>query len=301
MEVAAIEPAKPDHVPDELYWDHSFKDFLAELDDPYIAGARLHDGPGIIWAREASVRKPGWIVPQHALIQEIQLDHEHFSSTRGSTVDAILGSAFRLIPLEIDPLEHHAYRHLLNPCFTPKAVNAIEGKIRDDCDKLIARFEDRGNCEFISEFAQIFPNSIVLHLMGMPQEMLPQFLKWEETMLRGGDDQAHLAAVGEVLRYFGGFIAFQKSNPGTDLMRAIINGKINGKQISDADILGICFVLYLGGLDTVYNSMGWIMRHLANDQELQRRLRENLDDIPKAIDEFTHASWGCFASSHCGQ
>ena len=44
-------------------WDHDFVAFLAEGDDPYRAGARLHEreGPGLIWATNASRGLPSWI------------------------------------------------------------------------------------------------------------------------------------------------------------------------------------------------------------------------------------------------
>ncbi len=49
------------------------------------------------------------------------------------------------------------------------------------------------------------------------------------------------------------------------------------------------YVLYVGGLDTVYSTLGWIMRYLAGDPELQRRLRDNPDDMGAAIEELTRA------------
>lgn len=279
----------PDHVPVDLVWNHSLNEFAHELDDPYIAASRLHDGPGIIWAREACLGKPGWVLTRHALIQEAFLDYEHFSSTRGSTTSAVLGPVVRLIPVEVDPPEHHAYRHLLNPHFTPRTVNELELSVRQLCDSLIAKFESRRSCEFTSQFGQIFPNSIFLTLMGMPQAMLPQFLKWEEMMLRGGNHANHLAAAAAVLQYLQGFAAEQRANPQTSLMKGIVSGSIEGRPLTDDEIVGTCFLLYLGGLDTVYSSLGWIMRHLAGDQALQQRLRDNPKDIPLAVEEFARA------------
>jgi cytochrome P450 len=48
-------------------------------------------------------------------------------------------------------------------------------------------------------------------------------------------------------------------------------------------------VLWVGGLDTVYSTLGWIMRHLATHADLQQRLRDNPADIPAAIEEFARA------------
>jgi hypothetical protein len=64
----------PDHVPAELVWPHRPNQFTSELDDPYIAAARLHEGPGIIWAREAPLGKSGWVLTRHDLIREACLD-----------------------------------------------------------------------------------------------------------------------------------------------------------------------------------------------------------------------------------
>jgi cytochrome P450 len=82
------------------------------------------------------------------------------------------------------------------------------------------------------------------------------------------------------------FIADQRRDPQTELMRIILAGEVDGKPLSEMDVLGTVFLLYLGGLDTVYSSLGWIFRHLALDQALQQRLRDKPEEIPKAVDEF---------------
>ena len=279
----------PSHVPPELVWDHSLNAFCMELGDPYLASSRLHDGPEIIWSTEASLGKPGWVITSHALLQEAFLDYEHFSSERGSTTSAVLGPVVRLLPVEVDPPEHHAYRQILMPFFAPSAINALEATVRGTCDSLIDAFADRGRCEFIGEFGQLFPNSIFLSLLGMPREMLPQFLKWEEDMLRGGDEQTHLAAAVAAFGYLKGFIDEQKVSPATPLIKAITTARIADRPIADEEMLGTCFLLYVAGLDTVYSTLGWIMRHLAGDQALQQRLRDNPQDIPKAVEEFARA------------
>ena len=69
----------PAHVPAELVWDNSFDTFTAEGNDPYLAVSRLHDGPGIIWATDASYGRPGWVITRHDLISEVFIDHERFT------------------------------------------------------------------------------------------------------------------------------------------------------------------------------------------------------------------------------
>jgi cytochrome P450 len=283
----------PDHVPEELVWDHRLNAFTSELDDPFVAAARLHEGPGIIWATEASLGKSGWVLTRHDFIRDAFLDFGHFSSTRDSSTGDVLGDMVRMIPVEVDPPEHHHYRNLLQPFFTPRHVNTYGGMVQETCDALIDRIADPGNCEFISEFAEIFPNSIFLSLMGMPQEQLPQFLEWEHQLLRSGD-QADYEKTQEAARfifqYLYGFVTEQRERPDrTEFLDALLNGKIEGRPLSELEILGNCFLFYVAGLDTVYSTLGWIMRHLSRDLPLQEHLRGNPQEIPKAVDEFTRA------------
>ena len=163
--------------------------------------------------------------------------------------------------------------------------------MQDLCDQLIASFIDRGHCEFASEFSSILPNAIVIALLGLPADSLPQFLHWEDEMIHGETVEARYAAGVAVIDYLKAFIAEKQARPegATDVMLAILNGQVPGRALDQAEILGFVYLLFVAGLDTVYSTLGWIMRHLAGDQALQQRLREHPELIPRAIEEFTRA------------
>jgi len=284
----------PAHVPQELVWPHRLNEFASELDDPFVAAGRLHDGPDIIWAHEASLGKPGWVLTRHDLIRDAFLDYEHFSSTRDANTGDVLGeSMVRMIPVEVDPPEHGHYRRLLQHLFTPKHVETYGGMVQATCDRLIDKIPDPANCDFIGDFAEVFPNSIFLSLLGMPQEELPQFLQWERQLLRSGDKadyEKSREAAGLIFRYLHGFISEQREKPDkTEFIEALLHSSIEGRPLDDFEILGTCFLFYVAGLDTVYSTLGWIMRHLALDQPLQDHLRAHPEDIPKAVEEFARA------------
>ncbi len=50
-------------------------------------------------------------------------------------------------------------------------------------------------------------------------------------------------------------------------------------------IHSICFLLFLGGMDTVTNVLGFTYRQLAQDGALQARLAEHPEAIPKFVEE----------------
>lgn len=288
MTTAAIEI--PAHVPVESVWDRDFAAFLHEGDDPYIAAGRLHDGPGAIWVPTAAHGRPAWVLTQHALIEECFSDWEAFSSKRGANA-AVMDPNWLLLPVEADRPDHRYYRQILNPLFTPSAIGRRSSAVQELCDRLINAFIERGRCEFVSEFASILPNAITISLLGLPAESLPQFLAWEEEMVHGATPEAAFAAGQAVIDYLKHHIAEQQARPeaATDVMQAILSGRMPDRRFTDAEILGLVYLLFVAGLDTVYSTLGWIMRHLTQDQALQARLRDNPGEIPASIDEFGRA------------
>ncbi len=279
----------PDHVPPELLLDISYEEYAQKGDDPYLAISRLHqDSAGITWCKDVLFGQPGWVLSRNEYVQEAFTRWEDFSSDYRALEP--LGIQWKLNPLEFDPPEHHYYRFILNPFFTPQKVREMDGPVQAACDELIDRFAARGSCEFISEFAEKFPSYVFLDLMGMPKEKLDDFLEWERMMLREKDMMKRVEAMLAVLKYLEEFVREQRENPTTELLRGMVTGTYHKERpLNEEELLGMCYLFYIGGLDTVYSVLGWILRHLAGDPALQDRLREHPEDLPAAVDEFMRA------------
>lgn len=287
---ATVLPARiPDHVPPHLFWQHSLEAFTSELDDPFVAASRLHQGPDIFWASEAAYGRPAWVITRQVLIQEALGDPEHFSSVQGTTLSDMLGVSWRLTPLEFDPPQHSLYRNILNAHFTPRAVAALDDAVRETCRTLVASFAPRGRCEAISEFVTPFPTLIFLALMGIPHEEAPHLLAWEHALLRGASDLERMAAAKAVAGYLEAFVRKQRLAPGTELLKGLLSARIEGRLLEDDEVLGILYTLYIAGLDTLQGAMSWILKHLACDPELQARLRARPKDVPGALEELLRA------------
>jgi len=290
VSAAIAEAQPPGHVPPELVWNHGYAAFSHELDDPFVAAGRMHEGPGIIWSPDIGYGHGGWILTRHALISEALLDTRSFSSARTNNAIAnLLGVDWKLNPLEFDPPQHSSYRHILNPFFSPRAVKGLEESVREICAELASSFEKDGKCEFIGAFSSRLPAYVFLALMGLPREDFPRFMAWEDGLLRGKDLAERAEAGGAILEYLQDFVARERQDPSTGLLRGILSAQIDGRPLSEGEIMGMIFVLYVGGLDTLNSTISWIFRHLAMDRALQARLRDNPEDIPKAVDEFTRA------------
>src|SRR5690606_27651229 len=61
--------------------------------------------------------------------------------------------------------------------------------------------------------------------------------------------------------------------------------ELDGEPMTLDLMLSYCVILFIAGLDTVVNALGFGVRHLATDTQLQQELRECPDLIPAAVEE----------------
>ncbi|MET0370659.1 MAG: cytochrome P450 [Sphingobium sp.] len=290
--MATLAPTReriPAHVPPELVWDDSVDRFSGELDDPYVAAARLHEGPDIVWATSATRNNAGWLLTRFDDIQAAYMDNERFSAREVTDIAKLLGVSWRLNPQEIDPPAHLPFRQVLQPWFQPSAVRRLEQSIREVCRSLIDELGDRRSFDFVQDFARFVPSRLFLSLMGLPQDRLEEFLEWEHELIRGATLDARADAAKTILRYLEACVEERRQKPGDDLISQILAARIDGKPLEHGDIMGMCMVLYGGGLDTVLGSLGWHMHRIAGDAELQRTLRDDPSKIVPAVDELFRA------------
>lgn len=281
--------AVPPHVRPDLVWDADFDAFTAEGGDPWAAICRLHEGPPARWCTNVAYGRSGWVVTRHDLISEAMIDYENFTAERHGMIADLVGENVRLNPIEIDPPAHHGYRRILNPHFTPKALRELEAAVRKSASELIDRFAANGGCEFVSDFAIPYPSHVFLDLLDMPRSMLDQFIEWEDGIMRAPDMMDRVKAARSVYAYLKAHREKQLETPGNPLLDAMVHGEVDGRELTYLESMGMFYVLYVGGLDTVYSTLGWILRHLAMDTELQERLRAEPELIGPAVEEFTRA------------
>jgi cytochrome P450 len=243
----------------------------------------------VVWATDAAFGQPGWICTRFETVSEVFTDFAHFSSERPSGIAAMVGEPVRLNPIEIDPPAHHGYRRNLNPLFTPKAVGGLIDSVRETCNFLISAFEDEGGCEFVNQFAVKFPTYVFLDLMALPRDKAELFMHWEDQSMRAPNVEDRMKATRDTYAYLCQHKDAQKANPTNDLNRAITQGRFGDREMNHYEMMGMYFVLWAGGLDTVYSTLGWIMRHLATHPELQDELRDNPELLDGAIEEFCRA------------
>jgi len=202
-----------------------------------------------------------------------------------------IGNDVPLIPLSIDPPDHAKYRRVLDPQFSPKRMAELEPEARALVNEIIDEFVASGECDFHEDFATPLPSTIFLALMGLPQEDLPQFLRWRDDTIRpqadenGTIEQKREAAGKAIENYFETKIEEKRAHPDDRLLSTIVHGEIEGRPLTHDELLGTMHLLLLGGLDTVTATLDCMIVFLAQNPERRGAVIQDGTLVVGAVEE----------------
>ena len=214
-----------------------------------------------------------------------------------SNMDAVdLKNKRPMIPLQIDPPEHKKFRKLLDPIFAPRKMAAMDEEVSALVNHLIDQFIDRGEVDFAKEFSIPFPSQVFITLLGLPLEELPEFLKMKDGIIRpdhvtgkGYGSQAsqeyQQQIADSVYDYFNMILDQREVERRDDLLSLFLDAEMEGDRLSREDILDICFLFLIAGLDTVTATLDCMFSFLAQHPDHRRQLVEDPSIIPNAIEE----------------
>lgn len=240
---------------------------------------------------------PGfWMLLTSELVGEAYQTPEVFSSR--ATIPTVPHPDWTWIPTMVDPPLHSEYRRLVNIAFSPRFVRAIEPSIRQDCIDTIESFVAAGECDFIEQFAKVFPTKVFLRILGLPLEDTEKFVHLVETIFEGlghfGDEaEDQLQAQREIRSYFAGVLEDRRQNPPAnaedDFFTILANAQIQGRPISDDEFLNMSEVMLLAGLDTVKSQLSYIFYWLATHDSDREWIAREPEIVPNAVEEFLRA------------
>jgi cytochrome P450 len=278
---AATNGAAPPHVPPELIIDLDFYDLPAPGDDVQLAWRRfLGKGP-MVW----SPRNGGHWVPTRAEdISALHRDTVRLSNRDGTALPVRGG--MRLLPTEADPPEVEEYRRTVLSFFSPRQIDALEPSIRALASQLIDALVPRGGCEFVSAISQQLPIVVFLRIMALPFEDRTFLLSQSDQIARNPDNEAKGRAMQALVSYIESRVSERRDGVGEDVISTMARARIGMRPLRHDEIVSICALLLMAGLDTVAAMMGFIAAYLADHPEIREQLRTHAALLPTAVEEF---------------
>ncbi len=224
----------------------------------------------------------GWSLFRHGDVVRALDDYHVFSSAVSSHLS---------VPSGMDPPRHTAYRRLIERHFEHGRVEAFEPRCRSISANLVSGLKRGVEIDLVTRLAQRFAIRIQCAFLGWPDSLHEPLLAWvrrnhEATLAK---DTGAMAAIA---LEFDGYIselleARRQSGPAApdDVTTSLLQEWIDDRRLSHDEIVSILRNWTVGELGTITACVGILAHHLAQNQELQQKLREDLSLLPTAIDE----------------
>jgi cytochrome P450 len=294
MSNTALMAPRPAHVPDSAVFD--FDMFLdpALLKDPHERVRQLlRDAPPVFWTPH---NRGHWITLRFEDIHRAMREPKSFSSAmtppeQQQAMMARMPPGTPRIPLVtpilLDPPAHTKYRAPLQKAFSPNTVMALKVEIEALSNQLVDAVIADGSCDLIPAVAEQLPVRVFLKMMGLPIERLAEFRMLVREFLKPADpdpmDQPRrMLSIANAMK---SEILARRDDPRDDLISALWKIEVDGQPMTFDLMEDYACLLFIAGLDTVINGIGFGIRHLASNPELQAELRENPKLIPEAAEE----------------
>jgi cytochrome P450 len=203
-----------------------------------------------------------------------------------------LGAAIHVMATADDPL-HNVHRKLLQPPFSPGAVEARSEWVRAVVDELLEPLLRDGGGDFATQMAEPLPVRVICEIIGIPgpdvATLAPLVLQSNDLLAGVVDGEtmaSSAAAAAETSAYLTELLRTWKSAPATEgtTCDLLVQATADGRITLDAGV-GTLVQLLGAGTETTTGLIGRALLQMGRDPALQSRLRGEPELIPTAIEE----------------
>jgi cytochrome P450 len=165
--------------------------------------------------------------------------------------------------LELEPPSHTRLRGLVLRAFTSRRIRSLTPDIEAVTAELLADLPENRAFDLIPTYCTQLPVRIIARLLGVPEDMAPDLLRWSADMVamyqagrtRAIEDAA-TAAASEFADFLTGYIEQRRNSPADDLITELIAAEQDGARLSTAELISTCVLLLNAGHEATVHSLG---------------------------------------------
>lgn len=270
---------------------------LADIDlytsgDAHLAWQTLRAESPVFWHE----RKGGegfWAVTRHADVRRVLAEYETFTSENGTAI-AMLDApdpAAGLMMHSTDPPRHRQFRLQIGKHFSAHALTALTERIRSFVKEAISPAADGQEWDAAESFARL-PMAVAAVMMGLPDKDVDPLLGLAYASLAphdpryrsGREENAAIIAHYDIIRYFSAYIARCRECPSADLISHLLSVNVDGRLLTDEEILLNCLSLLLGAVVTTSHAINATLIALAEQNAGEGRWTDAVP-VRSAVEE----------------
>jgi cytochrome P450 len=255
---------------------------------PFEVLAELRETAPVAWS---TAHDGFWVVTDHEHVVDGLADYATFSSSAGPAIPANPFGT-RHIPVAFDPPEHGLYRKVLNEWFSRAEINRRAPAIKAMVEDFVRGLAEKGSWDFVSDLGNVSPGAVSLSILGWDPEQRVELLNVMTQSLRNQANpdpkvkeenaQRNVWFREQILREANQ----RRAKPREDLMTVLATEPIiGGNKLTDEELTDMVVLLILAGFHTTSGAFTALMVHMEENPEVKKRLDENRELIPQAIEE----------------
>ncbi|MEL6565866.1 MAG: cytochrome P450 [Pseudomonadota bacterium] len=235
---------------------------LAFVQNPYPAYDDARARGPVLWWEAYGMHAAFDHATVHALLRDRRLGRAVPGRAAPAPHLADFDALERHSLLELEPPAHTRLRRLVLHAFTSRRIAGLAGDISEICADLLGTLP-AGPVDLIPAYCQQVPVRVIARLLGVPEDMGPDLLRWSAAMVamyQAGrthtTEEAANAAAAEFTTFLRGYIEERRADPRDDLITELIAAEDGGETLSHDEMIGTCVLLLNAGHEATVHSLG---------------------------------------------
>ena len=174
--------------------------------------------------------------------------------------------------LELEAPRHTRLRKLVLRAFTSRRIAGLGPEIDALAHQLIDAFPS-GEFDLLPAFATRIPIVVICRLLGVPEDMESDLLKWSNAMVsmyqarrtRAVEDEA-IAATEAFVAFMRHYVDQRRNDPRDDLITELIAAEAEGEKLSSDELISTCILLLNAGHEATVHAMATAVKTLLEQQ-----------------------------------
>jgi cytochrome P450 len=194
--------------------------------------------------------------------------------------------------LSNDPPSHRFYRQLVEKAFLPRTVEAMEPRIAEIVEELLAQFLDKPEVDFVAEFANKLPMRVIAEEINIAPKDMAQLKLWADVSIESQDPTMTYERELEVARiltqmqqYMKQSIEHIRAHPDGRLLSRVVHAELDGRHLDMRELMSVLQQLIVGGSDTTTAALGGGMKLLIENPQVPDQLREEPELMRPFVEE----------------
>ena len=258
--------------------------------DPYPYYTELRNKAPVIWLEPFQ----SWALSRYADVDFALRNPQIFSSSV-FTAEAL--GDLNPVPevpwiLDMNPPDHTRLRKLANKGFAPRLIRALEPRVRAITQDLIGALRSQPEGDLVATLSGPLPTIVIAEMLGVEPERRDDFKVWSDDVVRATGrptDETERTQIrkseAELRTYFERMIERRRTEPGEDVITALVQAEEERDMLSSKEILALAVLLLLAGNETTTNLIGNAVLTLLNHPDELAKVRADPALLPALVEE----------------